>query len=153
MKKEDCILRVKSVEIIRMLDMCSTVFRPSDIDYRCPTEQWLIDVVGEQYDMIARSFGLDTYQPPEWLCDERAMLFCGLARTVHNEEFYDYPVGLAVGLAKYHKDGSSVNTKQICWAIADRSGERKMVFIDPGSNPSLLSLSESEKKSLEEFYV
>jgi len=153
MKKEDCILRVNSVQIITMLDMCSTDFRPEYMDYRCPTERWLIDVVGEQYDMISRRFGLDTCPIDDWLCDERAMLYCGLARAVHNDEFYDYPIGLAVGLAKYRSDSNKEKNKCICWAIADRNAERCLVYIEPSSNPSLLSLSKDEKISVRKYYI
>jgi len=142
-----------SIDIRRMLNQCSTDFKLVDVSYRCPTEEWLIDVAGEAYQQTAFDHGLRVYHRDDWDIDDRAMLYCATARGVHRKELWQPSCGLAVGLATYCVMGNPRNSRAICWAIANRLGQAVVVFIDPGDVPELMKLTEKELASLRSFYI
>jgi len=146
-------LMLSSLKIKRILNQCSSDFDPVDIRYRCPPEPWLVDKVGEEYQQQAFNNGIRAYHKEDWDCDERAMLYCVVARAVHRNEIWSPYCGLAVGLVAYYIDGDPQRGHAICWAVADRDGKPVVVFVDPGEEPTLVKLSDKEIKSLNRFYI
>lgn len=146
-------LRINSLKMKRILEQCSSEFDPVDRAYRCPELQWLIDVVGPEYEQQAFDNGLREYHAEQWDCDDRAMLYCTVAKGVHRNEMWSPNCGLAVGLVAYYIEGNVRNGHAICWAVVDNEGKPEMAFIDPGVNPAIVKLSDKEKKTLNRFYI
>lgn len=146
-------LRITALEMKRVMFRFASDFNPIDISYRCPPEKWLVDVAGEVYKQKSFDNGLRAYHVEDWDCDERAMLYCTVARAVHRNELWAPFCGLAVGLVSYLVNGDIRSGHAICWAVADRGGKPVVVFVDPGDTPALVTLTEKEQKTLNRFYI
>ena len=149
--KQDDVLTTNSTALLKMLKATGSSFNIVDCNYRCPTEKWLIDVAGERY--VEESFfhGFRVYHREEWDCDERAVFYYICSRGVHRIEDITPAMALAVGTVCYVPDEGGGH--MICWAIADRNGEKVLVFIDPGEVPELISLSDTEKETLRHWMI